>query len=101
MVGNTLGRSGAEVADHVQGGLEMLRVGTAAIRGQEGHSRGKVRASVRGKPGETAYQGLVGVLALNKDIVSSSLMMTEGMQSIGQPDQYGVVSGSTLMFWRR
>ena len=48
MVGSTLGRSEAKVADYVEGGLEVLFVGTAAVRGQEGNSSGEVRTSVRG-----------------------------------------------------
>ena len=69
VVDDTLGRGGAEVANHIEGGFEMLFVGAAAVGGQEGHRGGKVGASVGSEPCEAANQRLVGFLTLDIDLV--------------------------------
>ena len=69
MVRDTLGRGRAYVADHVEGGFQVLLVGVATVGGQEGHCGGEVRTSVSGESGEAANQKLVGFPALDEEVV--------------------------------
>ena len=69
MVGDALGCCEAEVPDHVEGGLKVLLVRTAAVQGEEGYRGDEIRASVCCEPGEAADQGLVGFLAFDEGII--------------------------------
>ena len=69
MVGDTIRCHRAKVPNHVEGGLEMLFVWTAAVRREEGYGGSEIGVSVCCEPGEAADQGLVGVSAFDEALV--------------------------------
>ena len=69
MLDDALQHGGVKVANHTEGGLQVLLLITTTVGSLEGNHCGEVRLGIHGKPCEASNKGLVGFPLSNKGLL--------------------------------